>query len=92
MLLPGILPHGAELSDSQLMEALGRHGGCWEGTEIDPFKVILEITRILTMRHEPTTRNGVDAVHRKLQEYSAVVLWKHRSKINMGAGRKDPRQ
>lgn len=55
--------HRVELSDGQLMEASERHGGCWEAAEIDPPKVSPEITCILTMEHQSTARDCVDAVY-----------------------------
>lgn len=51
--LAGMSFHGMELSDDHyLMEALGRHEGCWEGAETDLyFKGALETMHIITMEH-----------------------------------------
>lgn len=62
-------------SDILLMEALERHGGRWEGTEIDSSNVAPEITRLVMMENQPKVHDRVDALYEKLQKTFPRRAW-----------------
>lgn len=63
MSLPGMFFNGTELSDDQLMKALGRHERRWEGAEVYPSKVTPEVASIVAMKNQPTARDCEDTVY-----------------------------
>ena len=81
---------GRDLSNDVLMEALGRHGGCWDDCAADPSKVAPEVARILTMGNEPEAMDRVDAVFGKLEEYFATGPAEKLFRDDQGCYRKGP--
>ena len=53
---------GADITSDELMETIGRHGGCWDESGFDPSKVAHEVAQNLNMGEQSTARDRVNAV------------------------------
>lgn len=58
-----------ELSEGKLLEALARHGECWDGDSMDPAVATAEMAKVMRMGNEPTAEDRADAVLGSMETY-----------------------